>query len=708
MKKAALHLTAIATISLLFVSLTFVVNDDQKQSSLDDKKEVVTNVVTSILKHIHFKPVELDNEFSEKAFHSYLDQMDHNKRFLIKEDIERLEKYKREIDNEIKVDKHELFDVSVEIINKRINDVEGFYKELLEEPFDYDVEESIQTDGDELSYAKDLDELKEYWRKYLKYQVLVRMYERELLQEEAEEGDTLVEMKSPEEVEAFAREKVMEDHENWFRRLNQLDDEDRFASYLNATLAVYDPHTSYFPPKDKENFDISISGRLEGIGATLKESKSYIEVTRIVPGSASWKQGELEAGDVILKVGQGKEDPVSVVGMRLDEAVQLIRGEKGTEVRLTVKKLDGNIKVIPIVRDIVVLEETYAKSALLKNKETGVKTGYIKLPKFYADFSGSGGPSSAEDVKKEVEKLKKEDVSGIIIDLRDNGGGSLRDVVEMAGLFIKEGPIVQVKTRRGDPYVLPDKDHSVQYDGNLVVLVNSLSASASEIFAAAMQDYERAVIMGSASTYGKGTVQRFEDLDQYLQDKDSLKKYLPLGSLKMTIQKFYRINGGATQQRGVKPDIVLPDNYAYVDIGERELDHAMPWDEISPVDYKKWGKLKSDMDKIQKKSEKRVENNETFQTIDENAKRYKRLDDISVYSLNREQFMADRKKRKEESEKYKNILEEIPDLHVDPLSIQVEEMESDSTKRERIETFHKQLKKDIYLFEAINVIDDMG
>jgi len=464
---------------------------------------------------------------------------------------------------------------------------------------------------------------------------------------------------------------------------------------------IYDPHTGYYPPKDKENFDIYMSGQLEGIGAQLQVIDGKIKVSRIVPGSASWKQGQLKAGDFIYAVGQGDTEMVDVTDMRLDNAVKLIRGKKGTEVRLKVKKIDGSFVIIPIIRDVVILEETYAKSVILLNN---ISAGYIKLPKFYMNMNKKGGRSCAEDVKKELDKLKAEGIDGLILDLRNNGGGSLQDAVRMAGFFIKQGPIVQIKARAGAPYVLRDTDPEVYYDGPMIVMVNSFSISASEIVAAALQDYGRAIILGSEFTYGKGTVQRFLNLDNFISGGQSGLK--PLGSLKLSTQKFYRINGGATQLCGVASDIVLHDNYSFIDVGEKQLDNYLPWDEIAPGVYYK-SKAVNNLDNIRKKSENRILNNLNFQLIEENAKRIKSLQDQTTASLNIKEFRREIAVLDKEAKKYEKIAKDSTGLEIAHLIIDLKEQENDSTKMERAANWSKKLSKDIYLFEATEVLKDM-
>ncbi|MEL7063568.1 MAG: S41 family peptidase, partial [Bacteroidota bacterium] len=513
-----------------------------------DRGEVLMDLMIRGLEEYHYQPVAINDDFSGKVFNEYLDRLDYNKRFLLQGDVNEFYAFRDKVDDEIKEHSFQLFDLSVQKIDQRVKEAEKIVEEILENPFDFTIEESIETDPEKLSYASTEAELRERWRKELKYQTLSRvatsLKRQETKQEEDEED---FEPKSVEELEKEAREKVMKNYERYFKRLKGLNETDRLAVYFNSIANIYDPHTSYFPPKDKEDFDIDMSGRFEGIGAQLREEDGYIKVVRIIPGSASFRQGDLQPNDVILKVAQSKEDAVDVVGMDMDEAVSMIRGPKGTTVKLTVRHPDGAEKVIPIKRDIVELEETYAKSSIITDEATGKRMGFIHLPKFYADFGGTGGPSSAEDIARELVKLKEAEVDGITLDLRNNGGGSLGEVIEMTGLFIKRGPVVQVRSRNAPSSILSDKNSAVVYDGPLVVMVNAFSASASEILAAAIQDYGRGVIVGSPSTFGKGTVQRFLNLDRFVSGGADLK---PLGDVKLTMQKFYRINGGATQLKG--------------------------------------------------------------------------------------------------------------------------------------------------------------
>jgi len=389
----------------------------------------------------------------------------------------------------------------------------------------------------------------------------------------------------------------------------KVNEDDRFNDFVNVITSAMDPHTSFFPPVDKRYFDEQMSGRFFGIGASLREEEGYIKINTLLTGSPAWKSGEIQVGDAIIKVGEGNDEPTDLTGYEVEDAVKKIRGKKGTPVKLTIKKQDGVVKVVTLIRDEIVQDETFARSEIVSNGKS--KLGYIFLPEFYADFEDPKGARSFDDVRKEVIKLKEAKVDGIILDLRNNGGGSLYDVVQMVGLFVEDGPIVQVKDRDGKPSVLRDRDKSVLYDGPLAVMVNELSASASEIFAAAIQDYKRGVIIGSTSTYGKGTVQRNIGLDK---DLGFMSANSELGTIKLTLQKFYRINGGSTQLKGVKSDVVIPDLYEHLKMREKDDPDALPWDEIAKADYTPW-KNSFDLNSIKSSSASRVNNSSSFNLI---------------------------------------------------------------------------------------------
>ncbi len=691
--KKILLLIPVALVAIF--SYAFIANQTDKDQAIDQ-------ILMQSLKTMHYSPKEINDDFSQKVFKLYIQRLDFNKKFLIQSDIDELKKMDRSIDEDITAGTFTFFDRSVEIITKRIDEAQEYYKKICEKPFDFSKDETIELDAEKLNFSKNKDELKDAWRKSLKYQTLAKIVEMTESQEKAKEKSDTVKIKTKDELEIDARKKVLKSNDDYFKRLKEFNHNDRLSIYFNSITGIYDPHTEFFAPKDKAQFDISMSGQLEGIGAQLQEKDGYIKVSSIVPGSASWKQGQLKAGDVILKVAQGAADPVDIVDMRLDDVVQLVRGKKGTEVRLTVKKPDASIVVISIIRDIVVLEDSYAQSVILKGKKN---IGYIKLPSFYADFSGKGGRSCSKDIKKELEKLKSENVDGVILDLRYNGGGSLGDVVDMAGLFIDKGPIVQVKQKEGAPQVLDDKDPAIIYDGPLTVMVNSNSASASEIMAAAIQDYHRGVIVGtSPSTFGKGTVQRFYDMDDYLPPQYANIK--PIGQVKITTQKFYRINGDATQLKGVIPDIILPDPYYLLDQGEKEQDYPMAWDEIKPAQYTPLTPSYS-VEKLKANSAARLKSNESFSVLEDAAKRLKKQKDSTIVSLNFEKYVAEQKRLKTEYKKMENLDKEIVG-GVDVVALKADAFPAtDTVKVSKNKEWYKAIKKDLYLNETISIMNDM-
>jgi len=585
----------------------------------------------------------------------------------------------------------------------------------------------VELDPDKTTYPKDKDAMKEDWRKFLKYQVLARFVDAKKEQDTAMKNPKNIDVtntsytvvtdssgvtvktphkiKTDVELESDARAKMKKTEDDIFTRLEKVTRADRMLSYVNVVCGIFDPHTEFFNPQGKEDFNIAMTGQLEGIGATLQEKDGYIKVTSIVTGSPCWKQGQLKVGDLIMKAGQGAAEPTDLAGMQVDDAVKLIRGKKGTEVRLTVKKPDGSIVVIPIVRDIIILDETFAQSAIIDQQK---KIGYIRLPGFYADFSKdkTGTHAASDDVRKELEKLKAEKVSGIILDLRDNGGGSLYEVIKMVGLFIPQGPVVQVKSRGEGVSVYDDKDNGeVVYDGPLVVLVNENSASASEILAAAIQDYKRGIIVGSsASTFGKGSVQNFYDFDDY-PTPDVTADMKPLGSLKVTIQKFYRINGGSTQLKGVIPDVVLPGFYKYDEQGEKDLDYPMQWDQIPPAPFTIW-KDAPDYSKIKSNSDARVSKNMEFTLINDKAEQFKKEKDNTVESLYLPDYQASQDSLTEENKKYKPLENPIDGLNALMLDVDKKAMEGDTAKIARKNDFLTKLKKDPYVNEAAFIIKD--
>jgi carboxyl-terminal processing protease len=581
------------------------------------RNKLIGYMLSKQLPVIHYSDKVMNDTMAFASFDLYLKQLDYQKRFLLQSDVDKLSVLAPAIDNNLMKGTIVLPDEGYKIINDRIKEVEQMTQQLLVNGFDYNRDESFETDPDKLKYAANFEDLQERWRKILKSQIISRYLD--LVEEQ--EKNTVDPKKSDKELWAEAEEKIGKRNLNFFNRMYQETRQDHFDRYFNAITRAFDPHTNYMPPANKEDFDIHMRGSLEGIGALLREEDGYIKVVRIIPGSASARQGKLQAEDIILRVGQGKDEPVEITDMRLRDAVRLIRGPKGSEVRLTVKKPDGVKTVIAIQRDVVQIEETFVKSMLLE-KPDGKKVGYVMIPSFYRDFektrNGGGARNSTDDTRIAIEALKKEGISSLILDLRNNGGGSLMDAVDTTGLFIKEGPVVLVKDSYGNKRVLSDDDSSITWSGPLLVLVNQFSASASEILAAALQDYGRAVIVGGAHTHGKGTVQTLIDMNDNIPLLH-LKKYDDLGALKVTIQKFYRVNGGSTQYKGVEPDIVLPSLFQHLESGEQYMDNSLPWDQVEPVPFVHYGATPVDLAALVKKSSKRVSQDEGLQVIADEA-----------------------------------------------------------------------------------------
>ncbi|HMI07215.1 MAG TPA: carboxy terminal-processing peptidase [Flavobacterium sp.] len=691
-----------------------------------EKDKLLLELLTFVIERGHYDPAVMDDKFSKGIYKDYIEALDPSKRFFLQSDIDEFAKFETQLDDQIKNKDLAFFNLTYDRLMKRIAESKDFYKDILSKPFDYSVQEDFNTDYEKLPFAKTTAELKEKWRKQVKLSTLSSLTDKLKMQEDIKNGvlkdkaETVDELngeaklnpaekdalkkndppKSFEQLEKETRESSLKSLNEYFDFINDLDQNDWFSVYVNAIASRFDPHTNYFAPDEKERFDVSISGKLEGIGARLQKKNDYTEISELISGGPAWRGKELEAGDIIMKVAQGKDEPVDVVGMHLDDVVKKIKGTKGTEVRLTVKKVDGTIKVISIVRDIVEIEETYAKSSVVE--KNGIKYGVIYLPKFYIDFENNDGRDAGKDMALEVERLKKENVQGIIIDVRDNGGGSLKTVVDIAGLFIEDGPIVQIKSAGKKKEVLYDHDKRVQWDGPLVVMVNSFSASASEILAAAIQDYRRGIIIGSKQTYGKGTVQNVIDLNQFVRGSTMG----DLGALKTTTQKFYRINGGSTQLEGVSSDVAIPDRYAYLKMGERDIDNAMPYDKIDPAVFNFWDK-QTNFDQAIDNSKKRIADNPKFKLIEENAKWIDERNKENVYSLNIDKFKQEQAAIEEKAKKYKSIADYENSLKFESLPYEVEAEKNDGVLKEKRERWHESLSKDIYVEEAINILDDL-
>jgi carboxyl-terminal processing protease len=680
-----------------------------------DKDKLLIQLITYVLDNGHFDPQDLNDDFSEHVFDGYLNQLDPFKRYFYESDIKDFEAYKDQLDDQIKNHNVTFFNLTHERLLKRIAESKKIYTEILEKPFDFSKNETYTADYEKLTYVKNKREMKERWRQQLKFSTIAN-YDDAISQRDSDidvnelpesvfsaqnEKSTTKEAKSLKELEKEARETTKRSLDELYDFIDDRQRKDWFSVYINAIVEEFDPHTFYFAPEDKDRFDVAMSGNFEGIGARLQKKMDAIMVNEIISGGPAWRANELEVGDQIIKVRQSdEEESVNIVGMRLDDAIKLIKGPKGTTVVLTLKKVDGTIEDISITRDIVELEETYAKSStVIKNDK---KFGVINLPKFYVNFQDYNKRNAASDIKQEIIRLKQEGVEGLVLDLRNNGGGSLQTVVDIAGLFIEEGPVVQVKETGQPKEVLKDKDKSIIWDGPLVIMVNELSASASEILAAAMQEYKRAIVIGSKQTYGKGTVQNVLDLNRLVRNNSNG----DLGALKFTTQKFYRVNGGSTQLEGVKSDVIVPDRYSYIDIGEKDQENPLPWDKIDAVDYDLWSNY-FDYDTTIQKSKARMAANEQLKLIDANARWVKKIRDREVYSLNYEEYKKEMELNEEEAKRFEKLSEYKTDLTFSSLPYEIKLMEQDSVLKEKRNRWHQSLAKDVYIEEALNVLNDL-
>ncbi len=681
---------------LLFVVSLFT--SFQTSADPDPKEKVLITILKYVLTQGHYQPKKIDDAFSEKVFEDFLDRLDPSKRYFLQSDIDEFSKYKTKIDDQINSEDLSFFFLVYNRFIKRIEDSKGYYRDLLAQKFDYEKDEILDISYDNIPYAKNKNQLISIWHKQLKFTTLSRLHDKLENEKDKIAEDKNYVITPFEKLEKESREATLNTMNENFTRIDELTYSDWFSTFVNSVSQQFDPHTTYLDASLKKRFDIDMAGKLEGIGARLQKKNDYTKVTELISGGPAWKQGDLEVGDFIIKVAQGNEEPIDIVGMRLDDAIEYIKGKKGTEVKLTLKKVDGTIQVISIIRDVVELDETFVKSSVVK--KDGRTFGFIQLPKFYIDFDEKNYRNSATDMAQEIERLKDEGVEGLILDLRYNGGGSLQTAIEITGLFIEKGPVVQVKYRGKDPDVKKDRDPRIKWDGPLVVMVNELSASASEIFAAAMQDYGRAVIIGGKQTYGKGTVQSVLNLNRYHNLKEDI------GSLMMTIQKFYRINGGSTQLEGVHSDIILPSRYTYMNIGERDLENPLKFDKVPPANYSLWNNYQN-FNQVIENSKNRIAENKYFKLIDKNSKWLRRAQDDTLVYLSLEAYENDLESHKNESLKYKAIRDYTTNLTYESPLYEQALLKTDSDLSEKRISWHKTLKKDIYIEEALTVLSEL-
>ena len=697
-----MRLLGILASGIISIVIFFELSDNKFDNP--DKDKLLVELISVVLDRLHYDPKIIDDDFSRNVYNDYLKAIDPQKRFLLKSDIEKFDEYQLLIDDQIKSSNIDFFNLTYETLMSRVDEVESFYKDILDNPFNFNIDETLNTDFEQLEYAVNISDQIDIWRKRLKLSTLDGFITKKTIQEEKKPlpGDEEKELKSDIDLEVESRNAILDNLKDFFDFNDDLERKDWFSIYLNSIVNQFDPHTIYLAPQAKDVFDQNISGRFQGIGARLLKKNQQVEIAEIIIGGPVWRDELLNIGDIILGVSQTPdEEPVDISLMKLGDAVDLIKGEKGTKVYLMVKRVDGGIEQVEITRDLVELEEPYAKSSLIF--QDSKKYGFISLPSFYIDFNDYGQRNAASDIKKEILKLKNENVNGIIMDLRGNGGGSLKTAVDITGFFIDKGPVVQVKSIGGRKEVLKDTDPSIIWDGPLVILVNEFSASASEILAAALQDYNRAIIIGSKQTYGKGTVQNILSLNQFISGNT----YGELGFIKLTTDKFYRISGGSTQLEGVKSDIIFPNRYSYIDIGERDLENPLSWDQINSASYSPLNKQLY-YDKALENSKNRISKNEFFNIIDEQAKWVKEQQEDNIVSLNYDTYKLDMDNNKKESEKFKKIDDFKSNFRFEWLK---DNLPGEKVPDEIVERRNKwidNLKKDLYVDEAINILSDLS
>lgn len=668
----------------------------------DMDQRYASNIATRFLTNYHYKRTRLDDELSSEIFDTYLDLLDPNRIYFLAGDIEMFERYRRGMDDALRhsdlVSAYEIFNVYVDRVQQRVD----YARKRVQEPFDFTIDEYYQYDREDEPWATDAAQLDELWRQRVKNDYL-----RLLLTDK--EPDAIVET-------------LVERYDNLERRIRELNNEDVFQFFMNAFAGSIEPHTAYLSPRTSENFEISMKLSLEGIGALLGRESEYTFISRVVPGGPAEQDGRLKAGDRITAVGQGSDGKmVDVIGWRIDDVVELIRGPKDTVVRLEVLPEDSSVSspptVVDIVRNEVKLEEQAAQSEIIEVPVEGgeegavMKVGVIDLPVFYLDFNGraQGLPdyrSSTRDVQRLLGELKDQGVQGIVVDLRNNGGGSLLEATTLTGLFIDTGPVVQVRNSSGRISMEEDVDPGMAWEGPLAVLVNRYSASASEIFAAAIQDYGRGVVIGEP-TFGKGTVQSLLDLDDYAPaDKPGM------GQLKITMAQFFRVNGGSTQNRGVVPDIRFPSAGDPSDYGERSLDNALPWTSIDAARYDPAGDLSRLVAVADSRYQDRMVENEEFTWL---------LSDISEFNEHANETQVSllesvgRQKMKEAEEKRAQrkaqraatgpllAADDILAESIDPDLGEYPDEEGDATAEDEEEE-----GPDLLLREAARIVSDMA
>ena len=695
---------------LLFIPLTSLVFCFNSPKNDDDKMSTIMVSVKNTLSYLHYSPKPINDAYSQDVYKHYFEMVDASKRYFLQSDMDEFAKHRTKLDDYLNQGDLTFYKLTIDRLYQRVDEIDKITQDILSKPINLQEDEVLVLEPKLKKNATNAKELSAEWKKYIKYNILQEMESltaKEEMQKEKKDSvqkfnlkDTIkLEILTPEQKRIKATEEVKDLVTDTFRRFKKRNKMDWFTVYMNAYTEVFDPHTNYYSPKNKEDFDTQFKGKVIGIGAIIQEKRGYLYLGALTIGAPAWKSKQLTEGDKILKVrSKPNEDPVNVVGMLSDEAVRLIRGEKGTKVTLTVEKKDKTIRDVTMIREEVAIEDTFARSIIV-NSQDGKKYGLINLPSFNADFEDSRGRNASDDIKAELVKLKAQNVHGIILDLRNNGGGSLTEVGDILGLFMNTGPYVQVKDGNGKIQTLKNKTSAPLWTGPLVVMQNELSASASEILAGAVQDYKRGVVIGSPQSFGKGTVQTFVDLNRFLNTNDDF------GSLKLTIQKFYRVTGESTQRKGIESDVKMKDFFTYAEIGERYDDYALAWDKIPAVPYQASNYFT--VQAMQKGIEARLQNNKTYQLVQESAQWKEKLDKEESISLNQAKFSEVMKTRKAQIEKFKSLDKFSNGLKFTLNPDEVLREKKDEAFAKKSQNWTKNLQRDLYLQEAVTVAGEM-
>jgi carboxyl-terminal processing protease len=685
----------------LFGALFFAFNTfkSENQESPELRQRKLLSTIGQLLESEHYSPRSIDDAFSKEVFNAYFKALDPEKNTFLQSDLDSLSNYSATIDDEIHGATIAFQPAVSRIYALRIIETKAIFNQIMDQPFNFNLDDSILLNSDKMAYPKDVTERAKRWEMLLKYRTIER-YASLIEEREKNKGKEKFVYKNDSTLEAESRAYIKKSYKKRIESFEKtFTKEKQFELFLNSITGLMDPHTDYLAPVEKRSFTEQMSGVIYGIGAQLTQDDFGIRIASIQPGGPAWKSGQIVVNDVIVKIAQGAEEPVDVSGYETTDAVKLIRGNLGTEVRLTFRKPDGTFKVVSLIREKIVLDEGYARSLVIKNGAD--KYGYILLPDFYADFEREDGHRCSEDVAAEIKKLKAENVKGIIIDVRFNGGGSLYEVVQMAGLFIDKGPVVQIRNKEGRSQTLYDETPGILYDGPLVVMANEFSASASEIFAGAIQDYKRGIVVGSSSTYGKGTVQRNVAFGKPL---DSLGIQTEYGAVKLTFQKFYRITGSSTQKKGVVPDVILPDEYEYLKYREKDNESALSWDKMERARYRVWPN-NTPLSQVVQSTNLHIKNDKAINRFKKNLRWVSNQIETPVY-LKLDKFQAFKKRVQEVSKQNEQALKLKTPMNLTPIKVDYNKFYNnpDKSKQDRYQAWIKDLAKDFQVNESSKIL----